>query len=364
MKILFYLAHPAHFHLFKNSIKLLNQKGHKVLITIKSKDVLSKLLEEEGISFINIAEKERKDNKLSILIGVIKRNIKHLLLCLRYRPDFFISSSAEYSPLSRILNIKYINVFEDDLILFKNYSRFLGPFVNIMICPNPCNNGKLNKKTIKYSGNQELAYLRPEHFYPDYSKVENYFSTNSKNFIIRFAKLAAWHDEGKTGLTTEITKRIISLLKEYGNVFITSEKELSEEFQKYRIPIKSSDMHQVLYYADLFIGDSQTMTAEAAVLGTPALRFNDFVGKLGYLEELEYKYNLTYGFKTNESDKLYEKIKELLNIPDLKKTWEIRRNEMLKQTIDLSKMLVWFIENYPLSIKIIKENPDYQLGFK
>lgn len=29
------------------------------------------------------------------------------------------------------------------------------------------------------------------------------------------------------------------------------------------------------------------MAAEATILGTPSIRFNDFVGKLGYLEELE-----------------------------------------------------------------------------
>ncbi len=56
-----------------------------------------------------------------------------------------------------------------------------------------------------------------------------------------------------------------------------------------------SDIYHALYYADLYIGDSQTIAAEKAVLGTPALRFNDFVGKIGYLEELEHKYGLTFG---------------------------------------------------------------------
>ena len=77
-------------------------------------------------------------------------------------------------------------------------------------------------------------------------------------------------------------------------------------------------MHHALYYADIYIGDSQTMTAEAAVLGTPALRFNDFVGKLSYLEELEHKYELTYGIKTSEPEKLYEKIREILKMKLMK----------------------------------------------
>ena len=36
---------------------------------------------------------------------------------------------------------------------------------------------------------------------------------------------------------------------------------------------------------------------------------------------------------------------------------------MLKEKIDVTAFMVWFIENYPESAKIMKENPDYQLRF-
>jgi predicted glycosyltransferase len=113
----------------------------------------------------------------------------------------------------------------------------------------------------------------------------------------------------------------------------------------------------------MFIGDSQTMTAESAVLGTPAIRFNDFVGKLGYLEELELQYGLTYGINASEPDKLYQKIDELLNIRNLKEEWERRRQKMLRQKIDVAEFLVWFLENYPTSRHIMKTNPNYQNNF-
>ena len=32
--------------------------------------------------------------------------------------------------------------------------------------------------------------------------------------------------------------------------------------------------------------------------------------------------------------------------------------------IDVTQMLVWFVENYPESKRIMKENPDYQMRFK
>ena len=62
-----------------------------------------------------------------------------------------------------------------------------------------------------------------------------------------------------------------------------------------------------MHTSDLYIGDSQTMAAETAVLGIPSIRFNNFVSKLGYLEELEKTYGLTFGIKQGESKKLLSK---------------------------------------------------------
>jgi len=166
-----------------------------------------------------------------------------------------------------------------------------------------------------------------------------------KYFILRFAKLSAHHDEGKTGITTAIADRIINMLCDYGNVYISSERELESKFEKYRIPIKAEEMHSALYFSDIYIGDSQTMAAEAAVLGTASLRFNDFVGQISYLEELEHKYQLTFGIKTSETEKLYQLINDLLRRQNLKEEWEKRRINMFSQTSDLTKLIVDLMEN-------------------
>ncbi len=123
-------------------------------------------------------------------------------------------------------------------------------------------------------------------------------------------------------------------------------------------------MHDALAFADLYVGDSQTMTAEAAVLGTPAIRFNDFVGKLGYLEELEHRYGLTYGIKTSEPGQLFSKIEELLAMPNLRQEWQRRRERMLADKIDVTAFMVWFIENYPDSATAIRSDPTLQHRFQ
>ena len=60
------------------------------------------------------------------------------------------------------------------------------------------------------------------------------------------------------------------------------------------------------------------MAAEAGVLGTPFVRFNDFVGRLSYLNELENKYHLGRGHKTNDVEGFYASIQHWLDTPDRK----------------------------------------------
>ena len=119
-----------------------------------------------------------------------------------------------------------------------------------------------------------------------------------------------------------------------------------------------------MYYATMLVGDSQTMTSEAAVLGTPAIRCNTFVGRIHYLEEEEHKYDLTYGFRPEQSEAMFQKIEELLSMPNLKHEWQRRRQKMLSEKIDYAQFLTWFIENYPESSIIMKDNPEYQWRFK
>ena len=189
-------------------------------------------------------------------------------------------------------------------------------------------------------------------------------SEGEKYFILRFNSFKAHHDIGVRGISKENKQKLIDILKPKGRIFITTERGIEKEFEEYQIKIEPHKIHSFIYYATMFIGDSQTMTSEAAVLGTPAIRSNSFVGRISYLEEEEYKYGLTYGYKPNEMELMFNKIKELLKITNLKEEWQRRRQILLADKIDVTAFFVWFIENYPESIKIMKENPDYQFRFK
>lgn len=344
MTILVYLGHPAHFHLFKESIKNLQDKSHQVIIVIKSKDVLEKLLIDSNLPYINIAPKLKKNGKIALYVSLIKRIATLTKIILKYKPTKLAGSAAELAILGKIFRIPSYVFFEDDFEVVPKFAKIAGPLATYLVCPNCCSAWKWDNKKIGYNGYHELAYLHPNHFTPDESKVKNIFDLTKRNFILRFAQLTAYHDVGKSGINTEIAQQLIDTLLPHGNLYITSERPLEPQFEKYRIQISPLDIHHALYYADMYIGDSQTMTAEAAVLGTPAIRFNDFVGELSYLEELEHKFQLTFGIKTNNPLLLIKKTKELLEIQGLKKLWTIRKEKMLSQSIDLAEFMTTLIE--------------------
>lgn len=342
---LFYLGHPAHFHLFKNV--MLSLQPDQYTVTIKSKDVLERLLKEHNIPYINVdtvSASKKEKSKLDIGLAFAGRMWKLAGIIRKKKAKILAGSAAELGVLGRILNKRSCIFFEDDFEKVKPFAKIAGPTADYLICPDCCSAWKWNNKKTGYNSYHELAYLHPDHFIPDVSKISSQFDINKRNFILRFSELGAYHDDGKTGITDELALQLIDLLKPYGNIYITSERPLSEKFEQYRITIKASDIHHALYYADMFVGDSQTMTAEAAVLGTPAVRFNDFVGELGYLEDLEHTYGLAYGVRTKDAALLPKKIEELLAVPDLKKEWAFRREKMLKDKCNFALWMKDFLD--------------------
>ncbi len=363
MKILFYCGHPAHFHLIKNTYNHLKEKGIDVRIVIKRKDILEKLLLNSKIKYYSISNHEYNTRLLKGANSIL-RLIKYIFFVKKNKFDLLVGTSWESSKVSKLLNVESICLNEDDASVVPFFANQAYPAASTILTPSSCDNGVFNQKSIKYSSYHELAYLHPNNFVPIKKIVEKYFSLDKPYFVIRFAKLKAHHDKGIKGININIAKTLINILKPFGKIYITSERGLERELEPYRININPLDMHHILAFADMYIGDSQTMSAEAGVLGTPFIRYNDFVGKIGYLNELENKYRLGFGFKTNQTQEMFIKIKELLNTPNLKQEFQKRRQKMLADKIDVTAFMVWFVENYPKSVQVMKKNPRYQYNFR
>ena len=76
-----------------------------------------------------------------------------------------------------------------------------------------------------------------------------------------------------------------------------------------------------------------------------------------YNEDLE-KYGLVNNFRSFEG--VLPKIEEILTNFNYKKIYSERQRVMLKNKIDVTSFILWFIENYPNSAQTMSANPDHQ----
>ncbi len=358
MKILFYFGHPSQYLFLRGAIRILSEKGVKCDLIIKSKDVLERLLQEDNAKYLNILPEGRRSGKLGIITGLIKRDFRLLKLVRNKKYDLFIGSDPSLAHVGFLKGIPVITVLEDDIHVVKELAWITFPFTSTILTPKECKTGKYEKKTVHYDGYMKLAYLHPEIFKKDASNLQQPY------FLIRASGLNAYHDAGIAGFNVPIIHRVIEELCGRGRVYISSEGKLDDSLMQYLLKINPSRMQQILANAEMLISDSQSMSMEAAMLGIPSLRFSDFAGRISVLESLEHTYGLTFGIPTSEPGKLFEKLAELLSIPDLSSEFENRRRKMLKDKINVTAFLTWFIENYPASKRIMKEDPGYQSKFR
>jgi len=366
-RFLFFLIHPSKYHVFRNTINTLKAHGHHVDILITSKDVLEVLLKNEGWPYKNIFPEGRKMKGVPAYISAAINTFRTL-----FRLEKFLFKNKKFDMFITddllVINGWWRRIptvlLQDDDVTAVPETVLLHTFAKHILSPSVSNMKKNNQKKISFYGYKELGSLHPNRFIPDMSIVTQFNPKNKNYFLLRLVSLRSTHDTGKSGLNDNDVEKLIEMLGSKGEIYITSERPLPEKYEKYRINIKPNDIAHALCFAQLLIADSQTMSAEAGVLGTPYIRYNDFVGRISYLEELEQKYELGYGVKTKDKEKLFETLQLLLSKNDIKGEWLKKKQKMLDDKIDLTSFMLWFFEEYPESFKMYKQDPDFQLKFK
>jgi len=363
MKILVGMSHPAHFHLFRKTMDILKRNDHTVSVVITPKDVLEDLLKESNIDYYKLVERNDYKGFTGKFDKLISSSLKLDKLVREFHPDLMIGSFTQMTWVGRRRRIPNIFFGEDDITYTFLQSLITYPFANHIVAPEVTKVGIFTSKKIAYPGTQKLAYLHPHVFTPDALCIPE-IDVKKPYAIIRLVALNAYHDVAKRGIDAEMLRTITERLKPFGSVYISSEKPLPEEFEAYRLPVDSSKIHHALAFAGLFIGDSQSMAVEAALLGTPTLRINDFAAKISVLNMLERDYGLTSSFKTGHIGEMLQKTDELIHKQDIREEYEKKRSRFMEHAVEVSAFFAWFIENYPSSVKMLKENPRYSDKFQ
>jgi uncharacterized protein len=361
MKLFIDIGHPAHVHYFKNIVKIFLIKGHQILVTARDKEMTHYLLKNNKIEFHSRGK--GKNGIFGKLFYLIKGDSILLKYARKFKPDIFLSFSSPYAAqVSWLMNKPHIAF--DDTEHAKLGRLFYKPFSKTILSPS-CYKPNLGEKHLKFDSYMELFYLHQNYFKPDENiKVELGLKPNERYVILRFVAWQGNHDIGHNGISDKNKIKAVKEFSKFVKVFITSESELPEEIKKNRISIPPHKIHDALAFADLLYGESATMASECAVLGVPSIYLDD-VGR-GYTDEEEAKYNLVFNYSESLDDQenSIKKGVELLQNIGTKNIWRNYHQKLLNDKIDITGLLVWFIENYPESAKILKKNPDYQYKFK
>jgi predicted glycosyltransferase len=333
---LFFLGHPAHFHMFRPMIGELRAQGHRVSIIVRPKDVLMDLLKSSGLPYLEVPGGSRRPGLRGIVANLRQKAACLYRYCKENPPDIMLGTSAEIAWVGRLMGIPSLVFSEDDAAVIPYFAWLAYPFASAVISPEGCNNGRWQKKTIAYPGYQKLAYLHPDRFIPDIRKVLKYIPENEPYSLLRFSGLLAHHDRNAGGFNTGVALKTIEILSEKGKVFISSEKPLDPVLEPYRLQIDPADMHHVLAHAALFAGDSQSMTVEAALLGVPAFRLSSFKGRISVLEELEHQYGLTRAFDPEHADLLLKALNDFTFSDENKEGLRKKREKLLAEKCDVT----------------------------
>lgn len=355
MRILIDIGHPAHVHYYRNLAVELEKKGHLVFWTVKEIEVAKRLLNHYGFKYFVLPKKS--DGLLGKAWKQLLYDLIILGICIQKRITIAIGTSVSVAHVSKISWVKSVVFDDDDDDVQPLVTKYVNPYADVLVSPEALLGKRKRKDTIYYPGFHELAYLHPKRFTPDSSVLDELgINPNEPFFIMRFNVFKAHHDVGISGLSLEQKLRLIEELKPYGRILITTERNIEPELKNYQLVVSPEKIHSLMAFATIFLGDSQTMTSEAAVLGIPSLRCNSFAGRIAYLEEEEHKYGLTFAFKPENFEALVQKLKYLLQRGDLKEEWQRRRGKMLEDKIDVTAFWAWLIENNVHKVEKVSES--------
>lgn len=334
MRIAIDILHPAHVHFFRHFRTEMISRGHEVRVYSRDKDVTLELLEAYGIEHQILSSLRPGLGRLAMELGM--RTLRFLREARRFKPDVMLGIMAPVISIAGLVLPGKVIAFYD------NESARLVNRVVYRLADSYCTPEAYLEDAgpnhVRYRGYHELAYLHPNRFTPDPEVVRRHGLAGTPLYVLRFVSWESIHDVGERGLSLDVKRAIVKRLSTRGRVVITSESQLPEEFEPYRLNIPAQDIHHVLAEAELLIGESSTMASEAACLGTHAF----FVSKTGrgVNNEQEARYGLVHCFDDSQGIDVLNRLDRLLHVKNLREDGRRRGDQLLEDNYDVTKWMI------------------------
>ncbi|MDQ2052598.1 DUF354 domain-containing protein [Natronolimnohabitans sp. A-GB9] len=337
MKYLFFTNTPAHVHLYKHAVQRLRDRGHETLVLARDYTCTTDLLEWYDLPYVTYGACDTsKGSLLSRLPAHYTRAIRH---ARNYDPDLVFGMGCYAAHTGAVTRTPTVLLIDSEPASFDH--TISTPFARAVLTPHTFRKD-LGDHHYTFAGFKECAYLHPEIYERNHSIREQLGLESDEPYVIlRLNAFGSQHDVGKRGITSADRRRIVERLSEKATVLVSDE---SGDVDLESLPARSFDLHPALMHdalaeAELLVADTQTMVTEAALLGTPAIRSNSFVGDddMGNFVELE---NQGLIHNVTSADEIVERSVSLLTADDTRETWQRRRTEFLRDTVNLTDVIV------------------------
>ena len=336
MRYLFLANTPAQVHLYKHLVAMLQEEGHEVLVLVRDYGCTLALAERYGFPF------EVYGGCGTRVRSVVRNLPTHVarigLHARRFDPDLVFGMGA-YATVAGVAT-RTAPVLVRDSEPSKLDDIVSRPFAGVMLTP-AAYREPLGENHYVFRGFKECAYLHPDRFSPSGGVREQLGLDPDERFaIVRLNAFGSSHDVGHGGFTSAQRRRLVTALSDHATVLVSDEGgDLSmSDLPARRFNLHPASIHDALAAADLLVADTQTMVTEAALLGTPAVRSNSFVGEddMGNFLELE-RQGLVHNVE--RFDDVLDIATRLVETDGVQANWR-RRDEYVADLVNLTDVLV------------------------
>jgi len=349
VKLAVFVDTPAQVHFYKNIVAELEGDGNQVFILARDCRETMDLLNELEIPFFLFSGPLDSSSGRNMSLP---RDVVNAFRYLKGKKIDLTTGWGTYCTFTARL-LKVPDITFNDSECTTNAARYAMlnltyQFTDVFVTPSSFQQD-LGSKHLKMESYKELAYLHPNYYTPDPSVFGLLGISRSHDYsVLRFGSVDCSHLGMRLPDADKIA--LVRGLGAYGEVFISSEADVPKQIRDHVLNVPNNRIHDVLYYASLFITDTHTMATEAALLGTPTIRSNAFGGACGagVFTELEHEFQLL--FNLNTAAEVEAKAVQLIQDPYTKENWKKRRDRLLERKLDMVALMVSLIEGYPASV--------------
>jgi uncharacterized protein len=340
VRILIDILHPAHVHFFRNFHAEMRARGHEILVTARDKDRSLELLERYGVPFEQLST--QRPGTVGMATEMTQRTGRLLRVMQRFRPDVMTGiMGPSIAVAGRLRRVPAVVFYDTEFARQTNW--FTYPLAD-RVCTPDCYQGRVRGRHVRYAGYHELAYLHPARFQPDARRLAGFGVKAGEPFtVVRFVSWQAVHDRKEKGLTSGQKRDLVGRLQQRGRVLLSSESPLPPDLAPLRLTGPVEDVHHLMAHAQLVVGESATMSSEAAVLGVPAV-FIATTGR-GYTDDEERRYGLVRHFTEDGYDEAMATAEKLL-ADDPRGFGATARLRLLAEKIDVTG---WMVDHFESS---------------